>query len=95
MGQDEQDRIIGRLYREAGEAKRQLSLVETEIDTLREGIKSLYSEFVLLKSGTVNYRFDSLSKYFNLEEIKALLEQKEEAARKVEEFDRRVKELGG
>jgi hypothetical protein len=95
MGQDEQDRIIGRLYREAGEAKRQLSLLEAELGNVREGLKVLLSALPQLRAGEVNHRHGSLSTYVNLEAIIALLEKKEDAARRVEEFNRRVQELGG
>jgi hypothetical protein len=95
MSQDEEDRIVGRLFRESGDARRNLALLDTELKNVRDGLKNLYSELPELKSIMLDSRHASLGKYVNLEAIRGLLESKEDAARKVEDFEKRVHPLRG
>lgn len=94
MGQEEQDRIVGRLFREAKDARQKSGIVAAEIKNVTEALKELARELPEMRSTALDSRHASLGKYVNLEAIRSLLEQREAAASTVEDFERRIRDLG-
>jgi Skp family chaperone for outer membrane proteins len=95
MGQEEEDAIVGRLYRESGEAKRASVAIEEKFNKVKEGIGQLLKDLDRMRSQELYTNHGSLSEYLRLDALKALIEQREDARRRAEEFARRVKDLGG
>lgn len=94
MSQDEQDRILGRLFRDAVEAKRKAGIVSAELKNLSDGLKMLARELPEIKANMLGSHHASLEKYLNMEAIVELVEQREAAERTVQEFEARMRQMG-